>query len=49
MYKGLLKKQFLCNTGTKISRSARPICFFAVRYYLIQSYLEGVGLYNRSI
>jgi hypothetical protein len=33
MYRGLLKKQFLCTTaGTKISRSAPPICFFAVGY-----------------
>jgi hypothetical protein len=27
MYIGLLKNQFLCNTGAKISLSARPICF----------------------
>jgi hypothetical protein len=27
------KKPFLCNTGNKISRSARPICFFAVSFY----------------
>jgi hypothetical protein len=43
MYIGLLKKYFLCNTGIKISRSARPICFFAVKYYSIQSYFKGVG------
>jgi hypothetical protein len=43
MYIGLLKKQFLCNIGTKISRLARPMCFFAVSYYWVQSYFEGVG------
>jgi hypothetical protein len=30
MYKGLLKRQILCNTGAKISRPASPIYFFAV-------------------
>jgi hypothetical protein len=43
MYIGLLKKNNLCNTGTKICRSARPICFFAVRFYRIKSYFEGMG------
>jgi hypothetical protein len=42
MYIGLLKN-ILYNTGTKISRSARPICFFGVKDYNIHSYLEGVG------
>jgi hypothetical protein len=43
MYIGLSNKSFLCNTGAKIHRSSRPICFFVVRYYSIQSYFEGVG------
>jgi hypothetical protein len=38
-----LKKHFLCSTGTKISRSARPICFFAYIYSCIQPYSKGVG------
>jgi hypothetical protein len=34
MYKGLLNKQFLCNTGGKISCSALPIFFFVVKKLL---------------
>jgi hypothetical protein len=49
MYVGLLKKQFLSNTGAKISRSARPICFFVVYYYLMRSYTGGWGMYLRSV
>jgi hypothetical protein len=33
----------MCNTGAKISRSARPICFFVAKYYYIHSYFGGVG------
>jgi hypothetical protein len=41
MFKRLLNKQFLCNTGAKISRSARPLFFFRGR--ILMDTIVGVG------
>jgi hypothetical protein len=43
MYIGLLNKQFLCNPGEGIPRSARPMFVFVVRYSWLQSYFGGWG------
>jgi hypothetical protein len=49
MYVGILHKEILCNTGAKISRSARPICFSwqdTTRYIPT---LGGWGMYLKSV
>jgi hypothetical protein len=43
MYRGLLKKSVMCNTGAKISRSARQICFFRGQILLDTFLMWGVG------